>query len=499
MRKLEKKILLIEPPFYRLYKNSYSINRYPLSLGYLAGTIKSQTDWDILVYNADFYPANEFAKTSYLAGEGFNNYLNNLKRTKADIWEDTRKVIAEYAPSVVGITAKSQTFASACNVAKIVKEINNQTVVIVGGPHPSMAGPEVLDCPDIDICVRGEGEMAIVELLDTIVRQKEPRTVKGVVYRYNDEIIANQPRELIKDLDSLCFPAESAPQVLKDYDKYPKTAFNNIFAIRGCPYNCSFCGSRNIWGRKPRFRSPQNVVHEIKLLQNRGLKSVHFDDDTFGVNKKYIKELCDAISRDCPGLKWSCEIHVKLVDDETISMMRSSGCYSIQLGIESGSNHILKEIRKNITIEEAKAASMLIKKHGIDLEVFFMIGFPQETEETLLATTEAMKTINYDVILYSIFTPYPYTDMFDYCNERHLIPDDYDISLYNHQSPLNYFCIDIPQKRFRELARLIEKMVDRKNFFGRIRRVFSMNTFWRIQEIGLHKALIKGGKILTGK
>ncbi len=499
MENNNKRILLIEPPFYRLYKPTYSINRYPLSLGYLATTIKQQTDWDVLAYNADFYPTNEVGKTSYLAGEGFNNYLNNLKKIKGGIWEEVRKVIAEHAPSVVGISAKSQTFASACNVARIVKEINNQAVVIFGGPHPSMMGGKVFDCPEIDICVRGEGEMTIVELLDVIVRQKEPRAVKGIVYRCNGEIVANQPRELIEDLDSLCFPAESAPQVLKDYDKYPVVAFKNIFAIRGCPYNCSFCGSRNIWGRKPRFRSPQNVVQEIKILRNRGLKSVHFDDDTFGVNKKYIQELCDAISRNCPGFKWSCEIHVKLVNDETISMMKSSGCYSIQLGVESGSNSILKEIRKNITIEEAIAASRIIKKHGIDLEVFFMIGFPQETEETLLATIEAMKKINYDVILYSIFTPYLCTDMFDYCNERGLIPDDYDISLYNHQSPLNYFCPNIPQKRFRELAYSIEKMVDRKSFFCRIRRVFSMNTFWRIQEIGVRKGLRKGFRILTGK
>jgi hypothetical protein len=179
--------------------------------------------------------------------------------------------------------------------------------------------------------------------------------------------------------------------------------------------------------------------------------------------------------------------------------MKSSGCYSIQLGIESGSNKILKEIHKNITIEEAIAATKIIKKHNIDLEVFFMIGFPQETEETLNATIEVMNKIRYDVILYSIFTPYPYTEMFNYCRERGLIPKDYNISLYNHQSPLNYFCPEIPKKNFRQLAHDIEKMVDRKNFTGRIRRIFSMNTFWRIQEIGISKALYKGVRILTGK
>lgn len=502
MKQDQRKILLIEPAFYRLFKDTYVLPRYPLSLGYLAGTIKQETNWSVMAYNADFSPQSEPVKISYLAGAGFDNYLNNLKDQSGQLWREIKSVIAEYKPTVVGISAKSQNFASACIVARLVKAINKQTIVMMGGPHPSIMGADLLNNPDIDICIKGEGENTIVELLDAIENEREFDSIEGIVYRKDERVVENPPRKFIDDLDSLCFPHESAPEVLKDYEQYPLTAFRNIFAIRGCPYNCTFCGSHKIWSRKVRFRSPENVIREIKGLQKKGLTSVHFDDDTFGINKRYINQLCNALALDCPGLKWSCELHIKLVDEETISLMKAAGCYNIQIGIESGNNEILKQVRKNITIEEALSACEIIKKHGIGLGAFFMVGFPQETEDTLNDTIVAMRKSKCDFLDYSIFTPYRGTEAFEFCKENGLIDDDFDVSLYNHQSPANCFSINITPERFRKLASKIEKMVDRKNYPNRINRIinlFSLNTFWRIKELGIGESLKKGVRIFLGK
>jgi len=499
----KKRILLMQPPFYRLYSESHQFARYPLSLGYLAGAVRSGTGWCAMVYNADFCRKAATLGVSYLAGKGFYNYLRNLKDLSGRVWSEIRDTVKDYAPAVVGISANSQNFASACLVARIVKEIDPGIVVIVGGPHPSMAGASVLDCRDIDISVKGEGELTIVELLEAIESGRGLDCIKGIFYRQDGRVMENQARGFIEDLDTLGFPSENARETLKDYPRYGLEAFQYIFATRGCPYNCFFCGSRNIWSQRVRFRSAGNVIKEIQALQRIGLHKIHFSDDTFGVTRRYIEELCEAMIKGCRGIKWGCEIHVKLVDDMTIALMKKAGCVSIQVGIESGNNEMLKKIRKNITIEEALEACEVIKRHRIMLQTFFIAGFPEETEETLNDTLAAMKKTKCDRVAYSIFTPYPGTESFEFCRKHGLIGTDYNVSLYNHQSPLNHFCANIPQERFRELASKIEAVIDKRNLSSMKRelaqKIFSPDIFWKIHDKGIANSLRKGMRIVFGR
>lgn len=500
MQKENKSVLLIEPPFYRLFKETYSLDRYPLSLGYLSGTIMKETDWKVIAYNADFVPRSELIKVSYLANDGFSNYLSNLSDLSHPIWKEAKATILEYKPTVVGISAKSQNFRSACILAKLAKEVDERIIVIVGGPHSSMIGPAVLNCADIDISVNGEGEATIVDVLRAVDGKKSFRNVKGISFREDGTIIENAKREFIEDLDSLCFPHENAAEVLKDFAKYPPSAFSYIFATRGCPYNCFFCGSRKIWSRRVRYRSTANIISEIKSLQQRGLKSVHFADDTFGVTKKRIKEISNAISMQCSSIRWSCELPVKLIDKETIGSMKAGGCHAVQIGVESGNNEILRKIRKNITVEEALHACEVVRRHGISLEVFFIVGFPYDTVDTLMDTINAIKSIRCDTLTYSIFTPYLGTESFQVCKKYGLVDDNFDVGLYNHQSPANCFSFDIAPDDFRKLANKVEKMVDRKNLKSRIRGIFCLKKkLWRMQELGIRNSVRAGIRVLFNK
>jgi len=309
--------------------------------------------------------------------------------------------------------------------------------------------------------VKGEGEETLVAILHAI-----------------------ENGEYMDDINELPFPHESAPACLNDYDKYPLEAFQYIFATRACPYNCFFCGSRNIWGRQTRWRTVENVGQEFVALKKLGLKHIHFDDDTFGIKRSYIEELCEQIRTQAPGVTWSCELHTKLCTEKTIPAMAKGGCVSVQVGIESGSNWMLKEMRKNTRIEESLAACKLIKKYDIHLSTFFIVGFPQETEETLDATVKAMKEVCADRLIYSIFTPYPGTETFEDCKRRGLIGDDFDISRFNHQSPDNCFTQFIKPERFRELANKIEKMVDRRNAWIRFKRAVEKRTIQRVKRLG---------------
>lgn len=457
-----------------MHKPTYSLSRYPLGLGYLAAEANKMPRWKTVVYNADFSHQPEPMKVSYLTGEGFQRYRRNLADPSAAIWQEIQTVMDEISPHLVGISAKSQNFAAAAQVARLVKSLDPTIPVIAGGPHPSMVAEEVAENPYIDIAVRGEGEQTLVELLEVIEQGGDLNGVKGIVFKKNGEIIVNPPRPLNIDLDALGFPNSSAEGSLMDYDLYKKDAFRFIFPARGCPYNCFFCGSRNIWTRSVRYRSVDNVMREISELWQSGIRNIQFEDDTFGVNRRYTLQLCDALKNRFPGLEWACKLHAGLVDDELVSHLKDAGCTLVMLGVESGSNQMLKKIRKGITIQQAFDAAKIVKSHGIRLHTFFMVGFPEETEETLAETVDAMENIHSDFLVYSIFTPYPGTESFIFCKKNKLIGEDYDVSLYNHQSPANCFCLYIKPKRFRELVSQIEKRVDRKNTLTELERLIKL-------------------------
>ncbi|MBI4804281.1 MAG: radical SAM protein [Desulfovibrio sp.] len=405
----------------------------------------------------------QYYRISYLAGEGYRNYLANLNNLDADVWRQAATTVKEYAPHVVGISSKSQNFASAVRLARIVKAINKDTVVVIGGPHPSMAWPEVMKVPEIDFCVLGEGEVTLVELLNALKTGRDPADIPGLALRRNSLVERTSARELIHDLDSLPFPHASAPTTLVDYALYPPHAYQYIFATRGCPHACFYCGSRNVWSRRTRLRSIENVVAELQALRGMGLRSFLFDDDNFGINKSHLKRLCASIGENCPGITWTCEIHADLVDIDTATAMRKGGCNAVAVGIESGNDGVLRAIRKGVTVSKALEACSLLKAQGIEVRAFFIIGFPFDTEDTIADTFKAMQSPHIDKIIYSVFTPYPGTEAYDYCRDKGLIPPDFDVSLYNHQSPANHFCENIPPERFRELASRIEAFVDEKN------------------------------------
>jgi radical SAM superfamily enzyme YgiQ (UPF0313 family) len=463
----------------------------------LAGAIKSKTDWDVMVYNADFVPNSDLDMPySYAVGKGFKNYLRSLGDLSGPVWKAVQKNITDYKPAVVGIFCCAASFVSASIVAKMAKSFNQQTVVVLGGPHPTAVGKDVLKEPNIDIAVRGEGELTILELLDAISNRASLDKVKGIVYRVANETVETPERECITDLDSLIFPHKYAPEVLKDHDKYPKSAFREVFTSRGCPYNCFFCGSRNMLGRKLRLRSVANVLEEIKSLQKLGLKWIQFLDDTFGADKEYTRQLCDSLVRECPGMLWGCLTRVNVIDEQTIVMMKKAGCRHIEIGIESGNNEMLKRIRKGITIEEAIAAANLICKHGIKLTANFIVGFPEEKEETMNETFAAMKKIKGELI-YNIFTPYPGTEAFEFCRRQGLIKKDFNIALYNHHSSENCFSLHISKDRFREFASEIEKYVDKHNARQDLGSIFSRGAWHKIHDYGTVKSAKKLLRTIT--
>ena len=468
--------MIIDPPFKRLYHDNASLVKFPLALGYLSGAVLKWTDWEVQAYNADFNPKKKAITIDNVTRikEGMDRYLRTLEDPAAPVWAEIRSAIAEFNPDVIGISSKTQNFPSAMRVARIAKEHDPGTLVVLGGPHATLSTMAALDCPDIDVAVLGEGETTLVELLEARENGAPPSEVAGLAYRQDGRKVFTPPRTNIADLDELPFPAEAAPRVLRDYESYPAEAFGYVFSARGCPYACTFCESKAIWTQTTRWRSPENVVRELKLLMERGVRYVYFDDDTFGIHPRYIEELCGLIETECPKLKWGCEITVGVVKERSVEWMRRSGCVRVNIGIESGNNRILRSVKKGHTIEKAYPAVDLCRRKGIEVGAFFMVGFPWETEETLRDTLTAIEKINADNIMLSIFTPYPGSELFQVCKELGVVDDDFDITIYNHQSPENCFTAFIPPERFKELVREAVSVVGRKNSRGRWRRAVMM-------------------------
>ena len=471
------RLMLIEPPFYRLYHDQYCLVKYPLALGYLSGSILKNTNWSVQTYNADFNIEKKIfvPENDYISGEGFKRYLSSLKDYSLPIWKEIKNSIEQFNPSVVGISAKTQNFIAATIVAKIAKEINPDIKILVGGVHSTMNGSKVLNYKNIDFLAIGEGENTIVELLHALEKDTELNSVSGIVFRDNGKIINTKPRSYVEDLDLLDFPLTNAPEVFKDFDKYPKEAFGYIFASRGCPYACTFCESKSMWTRKVRYRSPENVVAELKQMNEFGINKVNFDDDTFGISKKNIKTINNLMHDELPNMTYTCETVVQLAKDENVVKdMKHGGCTGVFVGIESGNNEMLKKIKKTQTTDESIQAMRNLQKHGIESHAFIMVGFPSETEETFKETMDFIPKLKPDSIVFSIFTPYPGSDIYNECKDEGIIEGEFDLAIYNHQSPLNCFTKYIPKERFYELRKKAVKYVDNYNRRKKIIRAFKI-------------------------
>jgi len=457
-----KNILLIEPPFNRLYHENNLLVRYPVSLGYLAAAIKKGTTWTPTIYNADFDKTciSKAINIEELIGSGFERFKKIISSVNHPIWKEITDVITKNHPDIIGITITSQKLPIVRKIIKIIRTINPKTVIIAGGPHPSLVKEKIFNELDIDLAVYGEAEKSIIEVINTIETKKELHAVKGLIFKHAGEIITNPPQPLIDNLDILDYPYNYAAETLHDFEFYPKEAFRFIMTTRGCHYNCTFCGSQRIWGNSIRYRSIEHVINELKLLLENGINGIRFDDDLFAPNDTYLTALCNAMLKETPGIGWECEMHVKQITAKKVTLMKEAGCYAIQIGVESGNNDILKKINKNITIEEAYHAAEIIYNAGIQVHPFFIVGFPWETEKTIQDTLTAIKKIKSDYLIYSIFTPYPGTELYDYCTKKGLMDSD---NYYNHQSPENWVCENLSYNRFRELAKNIESFVDSKN------------------------------------
>lgn len=335
-----------------------------------------------------------------------------------DPYAQLRTEIINFKPDYAAITFTTPLYDEMRRIAGLVKEINPRIVTIGGGPHASAMPQETLGDSPLDIVVAGEGDFALSEIIDG----GGPDTVPGVFYKKDGRIFKNPARELIKDLDSLPFPAWD----LFDLEKYSssellarKSPAGWLETSRGCVFKCAYC-NKSVFSAAFRTKSAGRVVDEIEYMLGLGFKEIHIADDAFTTNIARAKDICGEIIKRKLSFPWATVTGIRIdgVDKELLELMKASGCYRVYYGIESGNQKVLDTIQKGITLEKIRAVVKLSKEAGLEVFGFFMIALPGETESSMRDTINFAKELDLDMAKMSITVPLPATRLYETWKEE---------------------------------------------------------------------------------
>ncbi len=357
------------------------------------------------------YPPSELPTIpmglAYIAGvlekEGIEVQVQDFLVTKYSK-EKLRRKINDYAPEIVGITSVTMNYPIASEILKDCKEIDENIVTVIGGPHVSFWAQETLrEAPWIDVVVRGEGEYTMLG----IATGENLEDIDGIAFRKNNDILITKPRQWIENLNELPLPARH----LFPLSRYRALSADcGLITSRGCPFNCIFCVGHKMVGKEARFRNPKLVVDEAEEILNARFETINVVDDLLTINHKHLYAFCDEIMARNLKFKWTAFSRVDTVNAELLSRMKEAGCFFICYGVESGSQRILDIVRKKITLEKTKEAIKLSKEAGIKSLASFIIGLPGETKETLQQTVNFAKELD-TYYGFHLLTPFPGTEV----------------------------------------------------------------------------------------
>jgi len=320
-----------------------------------------------------------------------------------------------------------------------VKRACPNAVTIMGGPHVTFLPSETLmKCQQLDIVCVGEGERTIRELAQAVEGKASLSSVRGIVYRSGNRIAETLPQPLIDDLDSLPFPARHLLPMNRYTVLRKKATIGHVITSRGCPFNCIFCASSLLFGRKFRARSPRNVIDEVEeVVSDYNPDTLEFTDDLFTLDHRRVEAICDEMKNRRLDVPWACSSRVDTISRELLLKMREAGCVFIYFGVESGSQRTLNQMRKGITISQIENAVRWAKEIGIEALASFIIGWPGETIDDVENTLEFAKRLDTDYAQFSFATPYPGTELYNLAkNQKLLLTDNW--SEYTAGRPVIY-------------------------------------------------------------
>lgn len=401
-------VLLIQPTLTtRTYNKRERPTTYePLGLAYLAAVLREAAHH---VEILDCY------------AEGCQHRKDDAGLTRFGLPDKyIQERIANFAPDVVGITCMFTGHDRDCRrLAALAKTTVPNAWVIVGGADASAQSEALIEDPNIDLIIRGEGEAVLLEVLNHLASTGSvPKNLPGTTVAGS----ANPLADLIPDLDALPFPARDLLPMHLYLDHQREVMpyvmhvpVGTVVSSRGCQYNCNFCSSTKLW-RGWRPRSAPNVVDEIEMLVNDyGVREIAFQDDSFISDPDRVKRICEEIARRKLRISWTVPpgLNVWKMDEATLRMMRDTGFYRANFPIESGDPEILRYIRKPIDLDAVRQSIEMCHRLGLWTYGNFLIGFPEETAQSIEKTARFAETCGLDMVVVYIVQPYAGSDLFE--------------------------------------------------------------------------------------
>ncbi len=356
---------------------------------------------------------------------GYEAKVLDCRKLKG-FYEFEEKII-DFSPDIIGIGFKSLDFFPAKKMAITIKKVLPDSIIIIGGLHVSIAPDDVLNdlefSKNIDFIIKGEAEITLLGLLSKI-KNNEPseRILQGIRPNLDDLPIINREfYDIEAELNNPIWLGK-------------KPCVTMLFT-RGCNYNCAFCqpSERKLFGSIKRYRSVDNVIDELKILKEKyNFKYIHFHDDNFIQNIKWVKEFIEKYANSEINANFAIQTRADIVIafEKYVEKLTKIGLDTISIGFESGSNRILKFLRKGTTVIQNVRAAMICRKYNLNIVANYMFGVPTETKKEMFATKRLIESINPSVKSPAFYTPLPGSYLFDYCVETGLFEDKKDFSLY---------------------------------------------------------------------
>jgi len=401
-------------------------------------------------------------------------------------WEEFERYMWKHKPRYLVTHATAPTLTNDMRTSFIGKAVGTISMAI--GTHVTPMSRETLESyPTLDVVIRGEPELTIVDVIRSIDRQVEReqagetvsvgnseltspwrklpfpdasylttrgrflgvapqlvaralRETLGVGYRdEHGNVVINPDRPFIENLDDLPIPLHDKLPWRKYKVPIVGGPYTFVLTSRGCPAGCRYCIKHVTYQSSVRHRSPEHVLKEMVMLKELGMHHIHFEADLFTVKKEFVYDLCNTIIKERLQLRWSCNSRVDFVDEAELKLMKQAGCFMIAWGLESGSETVLKRARKGTTVQRIEETIAASHRAGIMNWGYFIIGLPGETVESIQQTIALSKRIPVDIALFHIATPYPGTPFYYEAVENGWINmdrwEDYD--MYSH-TVLNY-------------------------------------------------------------